>query len=459
MGLAGNKSSRRAGLEDAELHSMLANAQEQSTGGTWRRAVAGAGTLIVGCACVAATLDGGAAAPGVLALSGDKVGKGAVSTAAKHPKSDWGIGDEVVSDFHKVLQGHFTSEKSKTTAPSEATYLLRMGLVQKSTRPGEPTPGGSMITGLKDQSGAGTLLPAKYKAEAAAWFQNLAEQSAAGKATPGASMITGLKDQSGAGTLLPAKYKAEAAARLQTLAEQGAAQSTAAKATPAWTEALMNKYRLSEGILQGHFTSEKSKTTAPSEATYLLRMGLVQKSTRPGEPTPGGSMITGLKDQSGAGTLLPAKYKAEAAAWFQNLAEQSAAGKATPGASMITGLKDQSGAGTLLPAKYKAEAAARLQTLAEQGAAQSTAAKATPARTEALMNKYRLSEGIPQNGLPEDAVAQSRKAVSDSLKRLLLQARQAETAYGHVQYAMARLQGAVGTLSQIAGQVHAQQQY
>ena len=313
MGLAGNKSSRRAGLEDAELHSMLANAQEQSTGGTWRRAVAGAGTLIVGCACVAATLDGGAAAPGVLALSGDKVGKGAVSTAAKHPKSDWGIGDEVVSDFHKVLQGHFTSEKSKTTAPSEATYLLRMGLVQKSTRPGEPTPGGSMITGLKDQSGAGTLLPAKYKAEAAAWFQNLAEQSAAGKATPGASMITGLKDQSGAGTLLPAKYKAEAAARLQTLAEQGAAQSTAAKATPA--------------------------------------------------------------------------------------------------------------------------------------------------RTEALMNKYRLSEGIPQNGLPEDAVAQSRKAVSDSLKRLLLQARQAETAYGHVQYAMARLQGAVGTLSQIAGQVHAQQQY
>jgi hypothetical protein len=269
MGLAGNKSSRRAGLEDAELHSMLANAQEQSTGGTWRRAVAGAGTLIVGCACVAATLDGGAAAPGVLALSGDKVGKGAVSTAAKHPKSDWGIGDEVVSDFHKVLQGHFTSEKSKTTAPSEATYLLRMGLVQKSTRPGEPTPGGSMITGLKDQSGAGTLLPAKYKAEAAA----------------------------------------------------------------------------------------------------------------------------------------------------------------------------------------------RLQTLAEQGAAQSTAAKATPARTEALMNKYRLSEGIPQNGLPEDAVAQSRQAVSDSLKRLLLQARQAETAYGHVQYAMARLQGAVGTLSQIAGQVHAQQQY
>ncbi|KAJ1468093.1 hypothetical protein T484DRAFT_2292968 [Baffinella frigidus] len=306
--------------------------------GSWRRAAAGVGVVVLGCACVAAASLGGSR-PGSLAeasAGGSVVDKAAGPSSGGRSQRGWGFSNAVINDFDQVLQGHVSAAKgapthaAKKPAPNEDSYLLRMGLVQHR--------GGSLIGGMGDAAGAGTLVSTEDKANAAARLQKL---SYALEKTRGGRLVgqVNIGQSSGAGKLIPAEAKGVNAARTQALA-------------------------------------------------YALKKA------------PGGRMVgqKNIGQSSGAGKLLPVQEEGVKAARTQVLAFalQKIAGGRLVG---LTNIGQSSGAGKLEEEGAGADAADKgVAGEGAGGAAEGEGVEEQGARTQSLVNAYRFSEGIPLQG-------------------------------------------------------------
>ena len=269
--ILGDKSGMAARRKDG------ATMEDHIAVGSWRRTAAGVGVVVLGCACVATASLGGSR-PGTLAEAGASAG-GSVVDMAAGPSSGgrsqrgWGFSDAVINDFDHVLQGHIASatkdapKRAKKTAPSEESYLLRMGLVQHR--------GGSLIGGVGDTTGAGTLVSAEEKANAAARLQKL---SFALKKNRGGRMVgqVNIGQASGAGKLeeeragADAEEKGVAGERAGGAAEQGKGVAETG-VDGARTQSLVNAYHFSEGIPQHGLALPHSQTVVDSQTTGVPR--------------------------------------------------------------------------------------------------------------------------------------------------------------------------------------------
>ena len=98
----------------------------------------------------------------------------------------------------------------------------------------------------------------------------------------------------------------------------------------------------------------------------------------------------------------------------------------------------------------KSEGSARKQTEQPASAAAAAGISKAVAEESKLATQWAHDEGVPQPELPDDAVAQTREAVANTLSNALLEAKQAEDKFADVQSNMQQLHAAISRVEAVA---------